>query len=478
MTPEDVLFGKIALKNKLVSQEQVEECIRIRKQLAHRKEGANVDLGTIILKKGYINEKQYRAIVRTQKAKLGKRKAEKAGGKVAEGTPASLAKAAMAARGPAQKLDSGKQPVRVAPELPGLRGIPDADRYGPGRKVLQLLKWTKDIGASDLHLSCGARPFVRLHGKIIFLDLPVLEPEENARQILDAFPEIEQSRFRERNDLDTCLHIEGLGRFRSNVLKQRRGVSAVFRVIKDRVPTLEELNLPKTLEKFTTYHQGIVLVTGPAGSGKSSTLAALIEIINRERKEHIITLEDPIEFIFDCRSCNISQRQVERHTASWPIALRAALREDPDVIMVGEMRDLETVSLAITSAETGHLVLGTLHTTNASRTVDRILDVFPPKEQAQIRTMVSESLRGVISQQLVPRADGRGRVPALEILFTTPAVSNIIRERRTFQLFSVLQTGKKLGMKLMDESLKELVQDGIITKEDARFRATNPRIFD
>jgi twitching motility protein PilT len=221
-----------------------------------------------------------------------------------------------------------------------------------------------------------------------------------------------------------------------------------------------------------------VLVTGATGSGKSSTLAALVEIVNQTRKDHIITLEDPIEYVFEPKRANVSQRQIEQHTQSWGNALRASLREDPDVIMVGEMRDLDTMRLAITAAETGHLVLATLHTTNATRTIDRLLDVFPPKEQAQIRAMVSESLRGIVSQQLIPRADGKGRVPAFEVLFSTPAVANLIRERKTFQLFSVLQTGKKLGMKLMDDSLMDLVTSGQITREQARFRATNPKRFD
>jgi twitching motility protein PilT len=236
--------------------------------------------------------------------------------------------------------------------------------------------------------------------------------------------------------------------------------------------------LPDILRKFTTYHQGIVLVTGAAGSGKSTTLAALIEIVNQTRKDHVITLEDPIEYVFECKKANISQRQIELHTQSWANALRAALREDPDVIMVGEMRDLDTMRLAVTAAETGHLVLATLHTTNATRSIDRLLDVFPPKEQPQIRAMVSESLRGIVSQQLVPRADGKGRVPALEILFSTPAVANLVRERKSFQLFSILQTGKKLGMRLMDDSLAELVEQRLITRDQARFRAQNPKRFE
>jgi len=260
-------------------------------------------------------------------------------------------------------------------------------------------------------------------------------------------------------------------------MRQRKGLDAVFRVIPDHIPTLEELHLPDVLKRFTTYRQGIVLVTGPAGSGKSSTMAALIDIINQDQHDHIVTVEDPIEFIFESKNCNVNQRHVKVHTQSFATALRSAMRADPDYICVGEMRDLETVSMAITAAETGHLVFGTLHTTNAIRSVDRIIDVFPPKEQDQIRSMVSESMRGVVSQQLIPRADGTGREPALEIMFATPAVANIIREKKTFQLTSVLQTGAKQGMVIMDDSIATLLRQGLITKEEAAYRAESPDRF-
>jgi twitching motility protein PilT len=267
------------------------------------------------------------------------------------------------------------------------------------------------------------------------------------------------------------------GRYRANLLQNRKGISSVYRVIKTEVPTLQELGMPDTLERLTTFTQGLVLITGATGSGKSSTLASLIDIINASRKDHIITMEDPIEYVFEGKGCNVSQREISKHTRSWSNSLRASLREDPDVIMVGEMRDLDTVSLAITASETGHLVFGTLHTTSATRTIDRLLDVFPPGEQPQIRAMVSESLKGIVSQQLLVRKDGKGRVPALEIMFWTPAVANLIREGTTYKLISVLQTGRKLGMQLMDDAIKDLLQKGEITKEIARAGAHNPKLF-
>jgi twitching motility protein PilT len=249
----------------------------------------------------------------------------------------------------------------------------------------------------------------------------------------------------------------------------------VFRIINTKVRTMDELGLPENLKLLTRYQNGLILVTGSVGSGKSTTLAALVEQVNLERKEHIITLEDPIEYILEPKGCHITQREVHTHTRSFGAALRGALREDPDVIMVGEMRDLETISLAITAAETGHLVLGTLHTGNASRTLDRLLDVFPVDQQEQIRIMVSESLRGIISQQLVPRADGTGRVLALETLTNTPAVANVIREAKTYMLPGIIQTGKKQGMQLMDDALAALRDQGLVTADEADARAEQKR---
>jgi twitching motility protein PilT len=269
-----------------------------------------------------------------------------------------------------------------------------------------------------------------------------------------------------------------MARLRASVVRQRKGYDSVFRIVNSTVRTMDELGLPQNLKTLTQYHNGLVLLTGAVGSGKSTTLAAMVEEINTQRHDHIITLEDPIEYVFIPKNCQITQREVRAHTMSYAAALRASLREDPDVIVVGEMRDLETISLAISASETGHLVIATLHTSSAARTLDRVLDAFPVEQQGQIRTMVSESLRGIISQQLVPKADGSGRVIALEVLANTPAVANLIRESKTYMLPGVIQTGKKLGMKLMDDSLYELAESGIVSPNEAYDRAEQKKMFE
>src|SRR5256885_1613353 len=315
-------------------------------------------------------------------------------------------------------------------------------------------------------------PVVRLHGTLqpIWPDAPRFNAEQT-QKLADTFlNDAQRELVKERGDADFA-YANSKGRYRASVVRQRLGTDIVFRIINSRVRTMDELGLPEHLKLLTRYQNGLSLVTGSVGSGKSTTLAALVEQVNLERREHIITLEDPIEYVLEAKGCHITQREVHTHTRSFAAALRGALREDPDVIMVGEMRDLETISLAITAAETGHLVLGTLHTGNASRTLDRVLDVFPPDQQEQIRIMVSESLRGVISQQLIPRADGKGRVLALEILTNTPAVANVIREAKTYMLPGIIQTGKKQGMQLMDDALVELQGRGLISAEEAYARA-------
>jgi twitching motility protein PilT len=327
-------------------------------------------------------------------------------------------------------------------------------------------------GASDVHLGVNSPPLWRLHG--------TLQPiwphgqrftSDQTLALADGFlSNLRKTQLSERGDADFA-YANAFGRYRTSVVRQRLGVDLVFRIINTKVRTMDELGLPEHLKFLTRYQNGLILITGSVGSGKSTTLAALVEEVNIERREHIITLEDPIEYVLEPKGCHITQREVHTHTRSFAAALRGALREDPDVIMVGEMRDLETISLAITAAETGHLVLGTLHTGNASRTLDRLLDVFPPDQQEQIRIMVSESLRGVISQQLIPRADGKGRVLALEILTNTPAVANVIREARTFMLPGIIQTGKKQGMQLMDDALVDLCSRGLISAEEAITRA-------
>jgi len=326
-------------------------------------------------------------------------------------------------------------------------------------------------GASDVHLGVNAPPVWRLHGILqpIWPGAAKLTRAETAALAEGFLTDAQKIQLRERGDADFA-YANVSGRFRASVVRQRLGIDLVFRIINTKVRTMDELGLPESLKLLTRYQNGLILVTGPVGCGKSTTLAALVEQVNIERREHIITLEDPIEYIFEPKGCHITQREVRTHTRSFGAALRGALREDPDVIMVGEMRDLETISLAITAAETGHLVLGTLHTSNAARTLDRLLDVFPVDQQEQIRIMVSESLRGIISQQLLPRADGKGRVLALETLTNTPAVANVIREAKTYMLPGIIQTGKKQGMQAMDDAIEGLAARGLISREEADAR--------
>jgi twitching motility protein PilT len=327
-------------------------------------------------------------------------------------------------------------------------------------------------GASDVHLGVDSPPLWRLHGTLqpMWPDAPPLTAEHTAALAEGFTPKFNKGELAARGDTDFA-YANSFARFRTSVVRQRRGIDIVFRVINTHVRTMDELALPEHLKLLTRYQNGLILATGSVGTGKSTTLAAMVEQVNMERHEHIITLEDPIEYILEPRNCHITQREVFTHTDSFSAALRASLREDPDVIMVGEMRDLETISLAITAAETGHLVLTTLHTGNASRTLDRLLDVFPPDQQEQVRVMVSESLRGIISHQLVPRKDGTGRVLALETLTNTPAVANVIREAKTFMLPGIIQTGKKQGMQLMDDTLVALYERELISAEEAYARA-------
>jgi twitching motility protein PilT len=339
--------------------------------------------------------------------------------------------------------------------------------------VDQYLQLGREYQCSDVHLPTAYPPAWRRFGQLgpIWEDHPPLTSADTERLARSFLGPAEWSRLQERGDVDFA-YANDHGRYRASVVKQRLGYDMAFRVIDTRIRKIEEIGLPMDhIVPLTRYQNGLILVTGSVGSGKSTTLAALVDFINRDREDHILTLEDPIEYVFESQNSHVNQREVHTHTESFAKALRGALREDPDVIMVGEMRDLETIQLALTAAETGHLVLGTLHTGNAPRTLDRVLDVFPTDQRDQIRIMVSESLRGILSQQLVPRMDGTGRVLALELLVNTAAVSNCIREGKTFMLPGVMQTGKNVGMITMDESLRRLYTKGIISREEALFRA-------
>ncbi len=321
--------------------------------------------------------------------------------------------------------------------------------------------------ASDLHLSAGSPPYLRIHGEMVRTEHPALDSKGVQTLLFEILTEKQKRLFIENWELDCSYSVEGLGRFRCNVFMQRRGMGAVFRTIPVDIKSVQELGLPDTLLKLMDVPRGLILVTGPTGSGKSTTLAAMLNTINIERKEHILTIEDPIEFVHENKKSLINQREVSSHTKSFANALKASLREDPDIILVGEMRDLETISLAITAAETGHLVFGTLHTNSAAKTVDRIIDAFPDSQQAQIRTMLAESLRGVVAQTLFKRSDGGGRVAALEILINTFACANLIREGKTYQIPSVMQTSGNIGMQTFESHLKRLVAEGKVDKKEA-----------
>jgi twitching motility protein PilT len=344
-----------------------------------------------------------------------------------------------------------------------------------GTSLLDLLRHGIERGASDIHVHAGSPLRLRLHGRFEAQGDQPIAAADAERMLRSAFTPEQAQRFDARGELDFAWTVPGLGRFRANVYRQLRGVDGVFRSVPARVPTLQDLGLPISLAKYTNYHQGLVLVTGPANCGKSATLAALVDLINEERAEHILTVEDPIEVLHPAKRCVVNQRTVGPHSHSFARALRAALREDPDVIVIGELRDLETISLALTAAETGHLVIATLHTSGAIRTLNRIAGVFPADQQDQVRSMVSESLRAVISQRLVPAADGKRRVPALEVLVNNKAVGNMIRENKAFQLQSVMQMGAAHGMCLLDDSLARLVKEKVVAKEEALRHCEDPR---
>ncbi|MBI2453574.1 type IV pilus twitching motility protein PilT [Candidatus Peregrinibacteria bacterium] len=333
----------------------------------------------------------------------------------------------------------------------------------------RIFRTAVDYEASDIYITTGTKPVLRIHGELIFIEEhPVLTKEKAEEYIFETMKDDEKKEFLEKSDVDFALEIPEVARFRVNVLRQRKGIGAFFRLIPTQIQSMDELNLPLQLKRIPSFENGIVLVTGPTGSGKSTTLASLVNEINATQKQHIITVEDPIEFIHDNKMSVVDQREVGKHTMSFANALRASLREDPDVMLIGEMRDLETIALAITAAETGHLVFATLHTSGSGKTIDRIIDAFPPTQQNQIRIQLAESLRCVVWQTLLKRKDVPGRVGAYEILFANHAVGNLIRRNKTFQIPSVLETGMKEGMQTMKHSIMGLLQAGLISSETAQ----------
>jgi len=445
------LLGRIAVSAKLITQEQLLAALHEQDRL-----GPSKRLGDILLDLGYLSQAQLDWLLRAQVTLLERQRR---------------------AEGEAQREAQAQRQQAMTERGAIATAAPATPRPSGDRMLDRILSKAIQIHASDVHLHTGLPVQMRVSGRLLKANSPPLEPEQSEALVMEILTEQERADFTEHNDLDFAYFLPGVGRFRGNVYRQRKGIDAVFRPIPLEPPTLDQLGMPSSLARLTSFHQGLVLVTGPAGCGKSSTLAALINLINEDRPDHVITVEDPVEFMHRSKTCVVNQRQVRKHTGSFANALRAALREDPDVIAIGELRDLETISLAITAAETGHLVLGTLHTNDAARTINRILDAYPPEQQSQIRAMISESLRAIVSQRLVPVVDGSRRVPALEILLVNIAVSNLIREERVFQLRSVMQTGRSAGMCLFDDSLLDLVRAGTISKATARKYCEDPKPF-
>lgn len=344
-------------------------------------------------------------------------------------------------------------------------------------KIDAFFKLMHDQGASDLHLVSGQPPALRINGDIERIKYKVLDNDMLRSMLYEIAPEDKVKVFEETGDVDFGYEIQGLARYRANFFMQKYGVAAVFREIPSKILTAEQLGLPPVIPKLAMLPRGLVLVTGPTGSGKSTSLAAIIDVANRSRKDHIITVEDPIEFVHQSQGCIVNHREVGLHTRTFSAALRGALREDPDIILVGEMRDLETISLAIEAASTGHLVFGTLHTSSAAKTVDRVIEVFPANQQEQIRSTLADGLRAVVAQVLFKRVDTKGRCAALEIMIATPAVRNLIREGKTFQIPSSIQTGKRYGMQLLDDAIMELLNNGKIHPDDAYAKANDKGKF-
>lgn len=344
-------------------------------------------------------------------------------------------------------------------------------------RIDSFFKFMAEQGASDLHLSTGNPPILRLRGELVRMDAPDLQSDELRTMVYEIAPELKIKQFEETGDVDFCYEVPGLARFRANFLNQHRGVAAVFRLIPNKILTFEELGLPPVLKRFSMLKRGLVLVTGPTGSGKSTTLAAMIDYANLHRKDHIITVEDPIEFVHRSQNCLVNHREVGVHTRSFANALRGALREDPDIILVGEMRDFETIELALTAAATGHLVFGTLHTSSAPKTIDRIIDVFPTNQQNQVRATLAESLKGVVAQHLFRRIDQPGRCAAQEIMVCDMAIANLIREAKTHQIPGMLQVGKRKGNQPLDDAITDLLRLGRISAEEAYEKANDKKRF-
>jgi len=442
MSQETYHLGRLAVHYKLITAEQLQQALE-----EQAKGEWSRTLGDYLVEKGLLSTVNLQKLLAVQKQLVEKK-------------AAADAAAATSASG--------------VFSLPPAEARPEAGRRHE-RSVDHLLDYAVRQGASDLRIATGDRLLLRRDGALARLGDKTFTTEQLDAFVAELLDEPQREQLARAGQVDFSTTLDGVARFRGNAYRFQNGTALVLRAVPFHVPNLADLGLPSTLARVTAYHQGLVLLTGPAGCGKSSTLAALLRLVNEERREHIVTVEDPIEYIHTPRLCSVNQRQVGRDTASFARALKAALREDPDVIAIGELRDLETISLALTAAETGHLVLGTLHTGSAIRTIDRVIGAFPPEQQPQVRMMFSESLRAIVSQRLVSRADGQGRVAASELLLGTRAVANLIREQKTFQLKSILQTGASQGMNLLDTSLAQLVRDGVVTRNEALRHCEDPK---
>ena len=476
--PSDQLLGRVAVAAKLISMEQL--AIATREQA---KRGLTKSLGETLVELGFLTEASLSKALALQKSVVEKAKLKQAAAPRAP-VPAGARELGVETDGHAARAHAQSAVASApAPRQAGSAPIPAkaaANNTGPiplDRGLDNLLIEASGRLASDVHLHSGASLRVRVRGELCEVPDTKVTQADAERLILPILTSDERALLEAQGELDLSYTVKGLARFRVNVYRQLRGLDATLRRISLKPPTLSDLNLPSAFAKFTNYHQGMVLITGPSSCGKSSTMAALVNLVNEERAEHILTVEDPIEYLHTSKRCIVNQRNVKRHTESFARALRAALREDPDVIVIGELRDRETISLAMTAAETGHFVLATLHTDNAIRTVNRMIGSFPPDQQEQVRAMLSESLRAVISQRLLPRANGIGMVPAVEVLVTNRAVGNLIRKSETVQIRSAMQTGASQGMNLLDASLAQLVKAGTVKREDAVFHAEDPKLL-
>ena len=422
------LFGRLAIEKKFVTAEQVQLCLQVQAQL-----GGKHHLGALLINRGYLTEAQLQEILALQRERQ--------------------------AQAPPPAIQAAPPPLVT-----------------PSSRIPAILEAAEKRGASDVHFHPGTPAAMRMGGKILIANQAPLEERELGPQLRALLTLEERARLEKELSLDALIVTPSRLRCRASFYMTNTGLNATFRLIRRAPPTLEELGLPSQLAQFVSHSQGMVLVTGLAGSGKTSTLAALVNLIAEERSDHVLCLEDPIEILHPPKKALVNQRQVGRDTESFARALRGALREDPDVIVIGELRDSETISLAVTAAETGHLVIGSMNTATSARAISRILGAFPPAQQAQVRSMVSESLHGVITQRLMPTLDG-GRAAALEVLMVTSAIGNLIRDDKLFQVRSALQTGRSQGMRLMDDSLRELVLAGRVSPEEARRVAENPSVI-